>query len=557
MLERFWSKVTACYNKRLPLLRWAGGAVFSCLICSNAMADTNDNRILWQIDYDNALTAAQRDEIQTTMLKTLARAKERHFVGESIIRQKIKKEGLNLPECFTNGEPCPHDNSLLLDVHHVDAFAKARFSKQNDEWQVALTLYRSVNANPVEITRGSPKLETLIQNVTGSLFDLESVLELTSVTPEVDVYVNNKYVGHPPLTMKLPEGSQSVVFKKAGYVEQTWEFVAEKGKAHTKQIELEPEKVQLTVLVTDPDSDIQIDNADWGKGNESHDILPGDHQIHVQSAGYHDFDMDYKVYPGNPQTVHVAQLPVSEDPYTIRKRGIQKYRFSLQLGYHFAHQSLSFGNVGYEEDGGEYFPDNTLWAENYFNGISLVASYESKYWGLNLFRMDIGGSGIDTPFTIDDYGTGESLEAESNGAMFLGFYPIQIKGKIPFWVMQIEAVFGVGFAYNKLSANISASGKHDFSRLAFSLNLDLGLKYFFSEESFIYASYDFQKDFEKGGGKSSGRHGMTIGFGYQLPIFMRQNTGTTDVQAEELEEDIVNTDVQNQTGDFNTGDTNE
>ena len=189
----------------------------------------------------------------------------------------------------------------------------------------------------------------------------------------------------------------------------------------------------------------------------------------------------------------------------------------------------------------------------------MIASYEAKYWGLNLFRMDIGGSGIDKSFTVEDYGNGHSLEAISDGAMFVGFYPVQLKGHIPFWVMQAEAVFGVGFAYHKLTADIASIGDHEFSRIAFSLNFDVGLKYFFSEESFVFASYDFQKDIEKSGGKSSGRHGMTIGFGYQLPILMRQNIAAPDGQAEELEdaqaeelnEDHMASDVQNHTGDTN------
>ena len=540
MLERLLSNVTASHIRRRPLFKALTGLLFilSGLVGSQAMADTNDNRILWHLDYDNMLSATQRDEIQTAMIKTLARAKERHFVGDSIVRQKIKKEGLNLPACFTSGEPCAHDTSLFLDVHNVDALVNAKFSKQNDEWQVAVKLYRSMNATPVEITRGAPKLETLIQSVAGSLFDLESVLELTSVTPEVDVYINNKYAGHPPISMKLPEGAQTVTFRKAGYVGQTWEFVAEKGQVHAKQIELEPEKVQLTVLVTDPESTIDIDEQEWGKGNESHEILPGDHTIHIQSPGYHDFDMDYKVYPGNPQTVHVAQLPVSTDPYTIRKRGIQKYRFSLQFGYHLAHQSLSFGNVGIQDDA--YYPENSLWADAFFNGITIGANYEDKYWGLGLFRMDLGGSGIDKTFFVEDYVNDKTIQAQSDGAFFLGFYPVQVKGHVPFWVMQAEAVFGVGLAYHRLTADIGDIGKHDIARTAFSLNLNLGIKYFFSEESFAFASYDFQKDIEKSGGKSTGRHGMTIGIGYQLPILMRENLPPADAPFEALEEDETN-----------------
>jgi hypothetical protein len=103
--------------------------------------------------------------------------------------------------------------------------------------------------------------------------------------------------------------------------------------------------------------------------------------------------------------------------------------------------------------------------------------------------------------------------------------------------MQAEAVFGVGLAYHRLTADIADIGRHTIARTAFSLNLNVGLKYFFSEESFAFVSYDFQKDIEKSGGKSTGRHGMTVGIGYQLPILMRENLPPADAPFEALEDE--------------------
>ena len=478
---------------------------------ANAWADSNDNRILWQIEYDSSLTAAQQGEVQNTMLKTLARAKERHFAGDSIIRQKIKKEGLNLPECFTSGSVCPHDKSMLLDVHNVDALANARFSYKNGEWQVEISLYRGVNAAPTQITRGAPKLDTLIQNVTASLFDMESVIEITSLTPDVDVYINNKYSGHPPLSIKISEGEQNVIFKKAGYVSETWNFSAEKGKVHSKQVELEPEKVQLTVLVTDSAADVFIDEQLWGKANESHDILPGDHKILVKSEASRDFAMDYKVYPGNPQTVHVAPLAKSTDPYEVRKRGILKYPFSVEAGFHYAHHTTTiYGEV---EQSSNFF------------GATLAANYMRKYWGIGIFRLDLTGS--------------------DNAGSFIGFYPLEFKGHYHFWVMQAEATFGLGVAYKKLKTDgLYIETVKDYiagneSRTNFSINFSLALKMFFSEESYGFISYDMQKDFKKSGDDIdfSLRHGLTLGFGYQLPILMRDKVDTSEETFKALDDE--------------------
>ena len=50
-----------------------------------AQEQNEDTRVMWQIRYDDNLSAAQRDEIQNTLLSTLSRVKERHFATPSII----------------------------------------------------------------------------------------------------------------------------------------------------------------------------------------------------------------------------------------------------------------------------------------------------------------------------------------------------------------------------------------------------------------------------------------------------------------------------------------
>lgn len=516
-----------------------------------SMAQDSDKRVMWQLDCDPSLSKSECDTVQSAVLKTLSRAKERHFVGNSIVTQKIKKEGLNFPECFTEGKPCSAGGSLVLDVHNVDAFAKAKFSKVSNEWQIELKLYQNNSASAVNVKRSSPNLENLMTNVTGSLFEMESMIEVTSQIPDIEVYINEKLVGLAPLTLKTPVGEQKITFKKSGYVTETWEFVAEKGKVHTKELNLEPEKVQLTILVTDPAATVDINGQAWGNSNESHEVLPGNQKIDIHSQDFEDFSMDYKVYAGNPQTIHVALLPKSEDPYVIRHRGISKYRLSMTLGYHLGYQSFSLRNSHVElNNGAYYYPPEDKWASTVFHGLSLGFNYEAQYWGIGIFKFDFGGSGFDKTFEVDnDLNNRSYLNAKADGAMLIGFYPAQIKAHYTFWVMQAELTAGVGLSHLMLWADIdndAGSGllaeRAKFSRTAFSMNLDLNLKFFFSEESFVTLGYDFQYDFEPDHARSSARHGVTIALGYQFPFWMRDDNSS--VPEVVTTDDELNSDTQ-------------
>lgn len=471
-----------------------------------AHAQSEDTRVFWQIQYDNQLSESKRTEVQSAILQTLSRAKERHFASDKIIEQKIKKEGVNFPECFEEGMPCNMGGAFLLDVHNVDAYAKALFSNDGKMWTIDLTLYRSLSATPLHVKQSGASLTDLMQKVTGSIFEMEAGLEMTSNVPNVEVYINQKLIGTTPLTIKAPTGDQIVTFKKAGYVTQTWEFTAEKGKLYTKNVELEPEVTQLTVLTTAPDAHIYIDNQEWGISNETHDILPGDHVIEIRSDTHHDFSQDYKVYPGTPQTIQVAQLPNSASHWDIRHAGILKYRFSTTLGYHLGVQKLNMPNAkknGFAPD----FSESVT-----YHGISWALNYEAPYWGISIFRLDIGGAHPDKTFYID------TLQTTPDNSVFVGFYPAQLKAHYTFWVMQAEATFGVGLSYFKLNAKNEENSKFALSQKAFSLDFSLGIKYFMSEESFVMLAYDLQYDAIS---HSKPRNGFTAALGLQIPLLMR------------------------------------
>lgn len=479
----------------------------ACLEPDVALAQSDQSRVLWQLDFDPALSTAQRDEVQAVVLQTLSRAKERHFAGDSILTQKLKKEGLNFPECFTEGLPCTGGGAFVLDVHNVDAFAKARFSYSNKEWTIVLNLYQSMSSSSVQISKTGASLTDLMQKIAGSLFELEAGLEISSTVPDVEIYINQILVGKTPMRMKTSAGEQTIVFKKNGYVSESWQFTAEKGGIYVKDVDLRPEETQLTVLTTAEDAYVVIDGEEWGLANETHNILPGEHKIEIQSETHQTYSQDYKLYPGTPQTIQVALLPNSRSTYYIRHDGILKYRLSASLGYHFGTQELRFGD---SKIGGH----RTDFSETaYFNGISLALNYENEYWGVQILRLDIGGSGMSSMFTAGE----DSYSSDS--AMFFGLYPAQIKAHHTFWVMQAEASFGLGYSLIKLDAK-KGMAKKSMRQDAFSLDFSLGLKYFFSEESFAMLAYDLQYDVVD---KSKARHGFTLGVGLQFPIWMRNN----------------------------------
>ncbi|MBQ9244064.1 MAG: PEGA domain-containing protein [Proteobacteria bacterium] len=519
------------------MTRWFS-SVFACVMAvaltvalgGEASAQSDQNyRVMWQLDY-GSLSKSQRSEVDSVVMQVLSRAKERHFVGEQIISQKIKKEGLNFPDCFYEGMPCSGGGAFMLDVFNVDAFAKASFAYKNNEWHVGLHLYRNLSSAPVIIDRSGKSLDKLLQIVINSLFELESGLDLISSIPNVEVYINQKLVGTTPLSMKTPVGEQVITFKKAGYVSETWRFTAEKGQVYSKTVELKPEVTELTVLTNDPEAVIYVDDEVWGNSNETKDILPGEHQIAVVSETHHHYRQSYKVYPGTPQTFQAALLPNSISPYEIRHRNIGKYRFSTTLGYHFAAHRYAFTD-SIQVRKGEYTPK--ISETGYFHGITWAVNYEDEYWGIQLFRLDIAGAASDFDFNMDM--SNGRISSEADGGVLIGFYPAQVKGHYTFWVMQAEAALGLGLSHVRLDGYNKNLGDFTLTKTSFSIGLSLGLKYFFSEESFAQLAYDIQFDTSD---KSRPRHGLTLSVGMQIPVWMRSTTYSSDTAEENIISDI-------------------
>ncbi len=552
---------------------------------AEAQEPDENARVMWNIRYADGLDKATRDEVQNTLLSTLARGRERHFATQPIITQKLKSEGLQIPSCFEDGGPCASGPSFLLDVHQVDIYVDALFNKVGDEWQIELKLFKRFASSSNTITQTGKNLANLLNTIIGSLFVLESSIDITSEIPDVEVWLNQKLIGTTPLSMKITEGPQKLVFKKDGYFSGDWSFTAQKGAIHSHYVELSPETTQFTVVTTDEEAEILVDGAEWGHSGDTHEILPGNHNISIKSAAYHPYEQDLTIYAGGPQTMQVSLLPNSRDIEDIRADGIKRYRFSATGGYHFGIQKFGMGsnntirikkthptpadiesgNYGYKhvsagsKNQGDAY---AKFADTSFHGMSFAFNYENEFWGITLARLDLLGSAYDGLFGLYENQGGQlgntGIGMKGDGGTLIGFYPAQLKAHYNFWVMQVELQAGVGVSWTKLKGvqtnAIDMTGTTDyedlkvaFSRTQFSANFDLGLKYFFTEETFAMLSYGLQIDSD-GRDDTTLRHGMTIAFGIQIPMAMRDKKlqATLDETAAETAQTIA--DAQNASG---------
>lgn len=509
---------------------YVGACVLFFLLPAAVCAQSDPNRVLWDITYDGGLSALERGEVESSLMRTVSRSSERHFVGDTILLRKLELEGLNFPDCFSDGVPCASGNFFVLDVYNVDVYVRAKFSKRGGEWGIDLKLYRRLSGAALEISNSGPSLPELLQRVLGSIFEMESEIEVTTSQSEVEVYVNGRLVGKAPLSMRIGAGAQAVEFRKSGYVSQRWTFEAEKGKLYEREVELDPEVTHLTVLSGAAGAQVYVDGEAFGAVNAAHEILPGDHHIEVRCDRYRSYEQDYRVYAGNPQTIQVALLPEGQSPYTVRRRNLGRYRFSGFVGYHFMHQKLSMLDASVLLGGKRYRPAVSDWGDAGYHGVTFGLNYEDDYWGIGIFKLDLGWSRVrDSALLWNSFG---DAVVDGGTAMLVGFYPAQLKGHYTFWVMQAEAVFGLGLGYSRVGVD-TEFGDRTLEQLAFSINFNVSLKYYLSEESYLSLGYELQYDVLDG---ESARHGLSLAVGLQFPVWMRAVSAPGEI-ADSLSED--------------------
>lgn len=547
-LTRLFAKSLSRFSRLRSGVRWAfwgvvGGGLLSACLSTSVCAQSSETRVVWKLGYAQELDTQTRNEIESTVIKTLLRAKERHFVGDAILAQKLRNEGFNFPDCFTQGEPCSGGGTFVLDVYNVDAYADATFSRDesHSEWVVDLRLNRRFSGSEMKIHRSGKDLAELLRNVLSALFEMDAEISIESTQANLNVYLNGRFVGTAPISMRIPVGAQSVEFKRDGYVSQSWQFEAEKGELYAKSVDLVPEVTQITVLTSaSQDTLLEVDGEMLGPANATYDILPGDHTVKVSAPGYHDFEQAYKVYPGNPQTMQVALLPESQSPWTIRHKNISNYRLSGFFGYKYANESLSFKDSKLDIAGKRYSPQRTGWKDADYHGFTLRLDYEDEYWGVSFFGLDFGWASFSPHDALDlrTFG-GDTIRTNLKDAWMVSFYPAQIKGHYTFWVMQAEALFGIGLAHKSVTGAFSGKS-FTLAQTAFSVHLNLGLKYFLSEESFVSIGYDLQFDVKDG---EFPRHGVVVGLGMQFPVWMRTPSLTSSGIGDDGDENSIESEI--------------
>ncbi|MGI5829385.1 MAG: PEGA domain-containing protein [Bradymonadia bacterium] len=526
--------------ERMRVLGWLGLAIALLLtqFASQAVADPS-RRVVWRIGYER-MSAAEKSEAEAVVLRTLSRAEERHFASPELLRRKLEQEGLSIPVCFEDGSPCTRGGTFLTEVYNVDAYADAKFSKNGNEWQLNLALYRRLGGDATRIEMVHTQLERLVQSAIGSLFTLEASLNLSSQPPGAMVYLNGRLVGKTPIELKTVEGVQKLDFKLNGHNDASWEVNALKGEVYPYEAKLEALPTTFTMLTSTQNSTLWMDGQELGAANDAYEVLPGEHEFVVKAEGYEDFTQKIKIYPNHPQTAQAALLPKSEPWWRVRNRGIKRYRFSAYAGYQLLTTNMSLARSeadiyldGYNESY-SFSPQSvsanhyTMWASPVVHALVLGVTYEDEYWGAELFRLSLGGASMNRAFSAVYLGRDEGSSIMISPLLaerltYISFYPLQFKLHYTFNIVQFEGVIGAGLTHLILHTKFFAM-QPKFKQTAFSINFDLGVKYYLTEETYLKLSYVLQQDFEDSIDASRARHGFALTFGLSPYWLLRDDS---------------------------------
>lgn len=543
--------MSECWQRWLHVFGWAGAVLVWALtlVIDSAYADPS-RRVVWRISYER-LSETEKAEAETVVLRTLSRAEERHYASPELLKRKLEQEGIAIPVCFEDGSLCTRGGTFLTEVFNVDAYADAKFSKNGDEWLLNLALYRRLGGEATRIEMGHTQLERLVQSAIGSLFTLEASLNLSSQPSGASIFLNGRLVGQTPQELKTVEGKQDITFKLSGYEDASWQVNAQKGEVYPYEAQLKALPTSFTMLTSTTDAKLWMDGKELGAANEPYDVLPGEHDFVLKAEGYEDFSQKIKIYPNHAQTAQAALLPKSEPWWVVRHRGIKKYRFSAYAGYQMVSSNMSLAKAEaqiYNEahQGNVAFRPNsvaanhhTMWAQPFIHSFVLGLTYEDEFWGAEFFRLSLGGASMNKEFSAIYSAKTDEQNVLLEGVLaerltHIAFYPLQLKGHYTYSVVQFEATFGVGLSHLILHSRYLGL-KPDFAQTAFSINLDLGVKYFLTEETYVKLSYVLQQDFEDGVDASSPRHGFSLTFGLSPYWLVRDETPPAP-QAEPLQQ---------------------
>ncbi len=476
--------------------------------------------VFWRVVYDPGLGEGERQQAEAHLMSVLARAEASHIFTEKALVAWLARQPMQIPPCFEGREVCPSGPELLLDSLGVDGVVVADIARHHNEWQVRLTYYRRYGSEAQVAVKAGQAVDVIFREAVGELFTLEAVLGVYTDPPGATLFVNGKLAGETPFRFQAAEGKHTLRIESEGYEVSYTELHLAQGESRDIELILTPKDTQITVLTSAPNAQVFI-NGEWaGEAGQAIDVLPGQHTLELQAPGYRPISMRFAMAPAKRRTIHLAMLRLVEDPWQIRERGIGRYRLSAFAGMDLLWQRHAFTGTEASAGGRTYSPTAFAGADDMllrFTTFSLGMAYHDTYWGLQLLRLSFGWAGYDGEVSLQTRQGGTSF-ARGDGASFVGVYPLQASGHYLWGPFMAEANTGFGLALTRLSAREEGRDL-DFSSSAFSWNLSLGGRYYWSEEWYAYLGYQFQKDFSEGHGW---RHGVNAGVGFNLPVLLRE-----------------------------------
>ena len=165
----------------------------------------------------------------------------------------------------------------------------------------------------IECRKESHRTTELMLNVdpqTLGPIDLESpepiygTLIVNSTPAGSDIFVDDKFVGNTPGTMRVLVGQRNVSVKRAGY--NTENRIVTIKEDETAKVDLKLNDIIPITITSNPNAMLYIDGKQVGKTPWSDKVIAGEHKIRLQALRFYDFEKTIKV--GEPDKKYSFKL---------------------------------------------------------------------------------------------------------------------------------------------------------------------------------------------------------------------------------------------------------
>lgn len=181
----------------------------------------------------------------------------------------------------------------------------------------------------IECRKESHRTTELMLNVdpqTLGPFVLESpepiygTLIVNSTPAGAEIFVDDKFVGNTPGTIRVLIGQRKVSVKRTGYNTENRNVTIKEDE--TARVELKLNDIIPITITSTPNATLYIDGKQVGKTPWSDKVIAGEHKIRLQALRFYDFEKTIKV----------------DEPY-------KKYSFKLKRRYYYSNSFIMGGNA--------------------------------------------------------------------------------------------------------------------------------------------------------------------------------------------------------------------